>query len=135
MDLPKNPSTLNRAAVFSALLFAAALPSAHAQATARYCDGTLALNSIFSRLQSEGSRSTVSYFAQLQNLSNGSQRFSIRFTAPDVLQAQNGSSVGTLASYQTQTITLGKRQFNNPAGTGAPAAQDMLRFVQVNCPR
>ncbi len=134
MDLPNNTYRRNRTAVISALLLAAALPGARAQ-VAKYCEGNLALNSLYSTVQSSGNSSTVNYVAELQNRSGQAQHFSVRFTAPNALQAQNGSTISILGSYQTKTMALGKRQFNNPAARGAPTAMDMLKFVEVNCRR
>ena len=134
MDLTHTHHRLNCIAVFCASLFGVVLPSAHAQ-VAKYCDGNLVVNSIYSNVDSNGSRSSVSYFVQVQNLSAQATRFSVRFAAPNVVAAQNGSAVATIASYQQLTVTLGKLQFNNPAGSGAPRPHELLKYVQVTCPR
>ena len=134
MDLTHTHHRLNRIAVFCASLFGAVLPSAHAQ-VAKFCDGNLVVNSIYSNVDSNGSRSTVSYIVQVQNLSDQAKRFSLRFTAPNVVAAQNGSAVATIASYQQLTVTLGKLQSNNPAGSSAPRPHEMLKYVQLTCLR
>lgn len=119
-------------AAVSSLLFTCVLPNAHAQA-ARYCNDSLVVNAAYSNLNSNGSRATVTYFVQIQNLANHSQRYNLRFTAPLILEAQNGSNFFSLAPYQQGTVTLGKRQVNNPSGSGALTPNEALKFVQIVC--
>lgn len=115
----------------------AALPIASdAQAQqARFCDNRIVANSFYSNVNSTGSRAQVSYFVQLQNQSGEPIRYTVHFTAPHILEAQNGAVVATLASYQQATITLGKQNFNNAAGTGQLSQADLMRYTRVNCPR
>ena len=115
-----------------ALIFTAT--AAQAQ-MARFCDGRVVANSFYSNVQSNGSRSTVHYFVQLQNQSGEPLRYTVRFTAPHIFEAQNGSVVATLASYQQVTVTLGKQNLNNPSGTGQLSQADIIRYSQVRCPR
>ena len=103
--------------------------------TARYCDGRLTANSHYSNVQSNGSRSTVTYFMQLQNQSGETVRYTVRFSAPHIQGALNGSVVATLASHQQVTTKLGMQNFSNPAGTGQLSQADMIRYTQVVCPR
>ena len=126
--------TLTALAAMAALPIALASTGAQAQ-MARYCDGRIVANSFYSNVQSNGSRSTVTYFVQLQNQSGDPIRYTVRFTAPHVFEAQNGSVVAHLASYQQATITLGKQNFNNPSGQGLLSQADMIRYTQVVCPR
>lgn len=121
-------------AALAALPIAFASMGAQAQ-MARYCDGRIVANSFYSNVQSNGSRSTVPYFVQLQNQSGDPIRYTVRFTAPHIMQAQNGSVVATLASYQQATVTLGQQSFTNPSGTGQLSQADMIRYTQVTCPR
>lgn len=121
-------------AALAALPIAFASMGAQAQ-MARYCDGRIVANSFYSNVQSNGSRSTVPYFVQLQNQSGDPIRYTVRFTAPHIMQAQNGAVVATLASYQQATVTLGQQSFNNPSGTGQLSQADMIRYTQVSCPR
>lgn len=121
-------------AALAALPIAFASMGAQAQ-MARYCDGRIVANSFYSNVQSNGSRSTVPYFVQLQNQSGEPIRYTVRFTAPHIMQAQNGSVVATLASYQQATVTLGQQSFTNPSGTGQLSQADMIRYTQVTCPR
>ena len=119
---------------------AAALPiilaSTGAQAQmARYCDGRITANSFYSNVQSNGPRSTVSYFVQLQNASPEAIRYTVRFTAPNIRNAQNGSTVAHQASYQQVTVSLGQQAMNNPSGTGQLSQADIMRYTQVACPR
>lgn len=108
--------------------------AAHAQ-LARYCDDRLVVNSFYNTVQSNGSRATSSYFAQVQNRTKEPVRYSLRFTAPKAVEAQNGSVVSTLAPYQQVTILLGKQQFNNPSGAGALSQSDVNRYTQAVCPK
>lgn len=121
-------------AALAALPIAFASLGAQAQ-MARYCDGRVVANSFYSNVNSNGSRSTVPYFVQLQNQSGEPIRYTVRFTAPHITQAQNGSVVATLASYQQATVTLGQQSFNNPGGTGQLSQADLIRYTQVTCPR
>ena len=124
----------------AALAATAALPlalaSTGAQAQmARYCEGRIVANAFYSNVQSNGSRSTGIYFMQLQNISGEPIRYTVGFTAPRTHEAQSGSPVAHLASYQQVTVQLGKQNFNNPAGTGILSQQDMMRYTQVHGPR
>ncbi|UPY37123.1 hypothetical protein [Sediminicoccus sp. KRV36] len=121
-------------AALAALPIAFASVGAQAQ-MARYCDGRIVANSFYSNVQSNGSRSSVPYFVQLQNQSGESIRYTVRFTAPHIIGAQNGSVVAHLASYQQVTVQLGQQNFNNPSGTGQLSQADMIRYTQVTCPR
>lgn len=125
---------LTLAAMALAVPMALAAGSAQAQ-MARYCDGRIVANSFYSNVQSTGSRSTGIYFVQLQNQSGEPIRYTVRFTAPHNREAQNGSVVANLASYQQATVTLGKQNFNNAAGTGILSQADIMRYTQVVCPR
>lgn len=102
---------------------------------ARYCDGRIAANSFYTNILSNGSRSTAVYFVQLQNLSNTAISYTVRFTAPGIMEAQNGSVLAHLANYQQVTVTLGKQNFNNPSANGQLTQADMIRYTQVTCPR
>lgn len=102
---------------------------------ARYCEGRIVANSFYSNVQSNGSRSTVVYYAQLQNQSGEAIRYTVRFRAPNTLMPQNGSVVATLASYQQVTVTLGSQNFSNPSGMGQLSQADITRFTEVVCPR
>lgn len=118
----------------------AALPLAFASVDAKaqmasYCEGRITANSFYSNVNSNGSRSTATYYVQLQNRSGDPIRYTVRFTAPHIMNAQNGSVVATLASYQQVTVTLGQQSFTNPSGTGQLSQQDMVRYTQVTCPR
>ncbi len=106
--------------------------AAHAQ-TASYCDDRLVVNSFYSAVQSNGSRATSSYFAQVQNRTTKPIRYSLRFAAPKVVEAQNGSIISTLASYEQVTILLGKQQFNNAFGTGTLRQSDINKYTQAVC--
>jgi hypothetical protein len=121
-------------AALAALPIAFASMGAQAQ-MARYCDGRITANAFYSNVQSNGSRSTVPYFVQLQNQSGEPIRYTVRFTAPHIMEAQNGSVIATLASYQQVTVTLGKQSFTNPSGSGQLSQADMMRYTQVTCPR
>lgn len=121
-------------AALAALPLAFASFGAQAQ-MARYCDGRIVANSFYSNVQSNGSRSTVPYLVQLQNQSGEAIRYTVRFTAPHIMGAQNGSTVAHLASYQQVTVTLGTQSFNNPSGQGQLSQADMIRYTQVTCPR
>ena len=121
-------------AALAALPIAFASFGAQAQ-MARYCEGRIVANSFYSNVQSNGSRSTVPYFVQLQNQSGEAIRYTVRFTAPHIMQAQNGSTVAHLASYQQVTVQLGVQSFSNPSGTGQLSQADMVRYTQVTCPR
>lgn len=103
--------------------------------TARYCDGRLTANAHYSNVQTNGSRSVVTYFVQLQNQSGEPARYTVRFSAPHIQGAQNGSIVATLTSYQQVTTKLGMQNFSNPAGTGQMSQADLIRYTQVVCPR
>ncbi len=117
------------------LVFAAAFAtSAHAQ-MARYCEGKLAANAFYQNVQSNGSRSTADYFLQIQNQSNEPMRYAVRFVAPHIVHAQNGSVVANLAAYQQVTVKLGSQNFNNPAGTGSLSQADLMRYTQIVCPK
>ncbi len=117
-----------------ALPLAFAWMGAQAQ-TARYCDGRIVANAFYSHVDSNGSRSTVPYFVQLQNQSGEAIRYTIRFTAPHIMQPQNGSTLATLASYQQAAVTLGRQSFNNPGGVGQLSQAELIRYTQVTCPR
>ena len=121
-------------AALAALPIAFASMGAQAQ-MATYCDGRITANAFYSNVISNNTRSTVTYFVQLQNRSGDAIRYTVRFTAPNVQMPQTGSVVATLASYQQVTVTLGQQSFNNPSGTGQLSQQDMIRYTQVNCPR
>jgi len=121
-------------AAIAALPIAFASMSAQAQ-MASYCDGQIMANAFYANVQSNGSSSTVSYFVQLQNRSVQPMRYTVRFTAPHIMNAQNGSVVAILASYQQVTVTLGSQRFSNPAGTGQLSQADMIRYTQLACPR
>jgi hypothetical protein len=118
----------------AALPIAFAAPGAQAQ-QASYCDGRIVANSFYSNVQSNGSRASVRYFVQLQNRSGEAIRYTVRFTAPHTLEAQNGSIVAHLASYQQVTVQLGVQNLNNPSGTGQFSQADIMRYTQVTCPR
>ena len=128
------------AALAAAAISAAALLPAEAQAQqARYCDGRINANSFYSNVNSTGQRSVVSYFMQLQSTGDAI-RYTVTFDGrrqlhPRVTEAQSGSPVATLASYQQVTILLGKQAFNNPGGTGLLNATQMAQHTTVACPR
>jgi hypothetical protein len=124
--------TLAALAALAALAVAFASMGAQAQ-MARYCDGRIVANSFYSNVQSNGSRSTVPYFVQLQNQSGETIRYTVRFTAPHIMGAQNGSTVAQLPSYQQVTVQLGTQSFNNPSGTGQLSQADLIRYTQVTC--
>ena len=126
--------TLTALAAMAALPIALASSGAQAQ-MARYCDGRIVANAFYSNVNSNGSRSQGVYFVQLQNQSGDPIRYTVRFTAPHILEAQNGSVVAHLASYQQVTVQLGKQNFNNPSGQGILSQHDMMRYTQVVCPR
>ncbi|MBS7791185.1 hypothetical protein KTR66_14370 [Roseococcus sp. SDR] len=121
-------------AALAALPIAFASMGAQAQ-MARYCDGRIVANAFYSNVQSNGSRSTVPYYVQLQNQSGETIRYTVRFTAPHIMGAQNGSTIAHLASYQQVTVLLGSQSFTNPSGTGQLSQADMMRYTQVTCPR
>lgn len=121
-------------AALAALPMVFASMGAQAQ-MAQFCDGRIVANAFYSNVQSNGSRSTVPYFVQLQNRSGETIRYTVRFTAPHIMGAQNGSTLAHLASYQQVTVTLGTQSFNNPSGTGQLSQADMIRYTQVTCPR
>ena len=121
-------------AALAALPIAFASFGAQAQ-MARYCDGRIVANAFYGNVLSNGSRSVVVYFVQLQNQSSDSVRYTVRFTAPGVFEAQNGGTIAHLARYQQVTVTLGKQNFNNPSGNGQLSQADMMRHTQVNCPQ
>lgn len=121
-------------AALAALPIAFASMGAQAQ-MATYCDGRIAANAFYPTVASNGSRSTVTYFVQLQNRSDLPIRYTVRFRAPNTQMPQTGSVVATLASYQQVTVTLGQQSFNNPSGSGQLNQQDMMRFTEVTCPR
>ena len=106
--------------------------AAHAQ-TASYCNDRLVVNSFYSAVDSNGSRATSSYFAKVQNITTEPIRYSLRFAAPKVVEAQNGSIISTLASYQQATILLGKQQFNNPSWAGTLSQSDIKKYTQAVC--
>jgi len=118
----------------AALPIAFASMGAQAQ-MARYCDGRVVANSFYSNVQSNGARSTVVYYVQLQNHSGEPIRYTVRFRAPNTLMPQNGTVMATLASYQQVTVTLGSQNFSNPSGTGQLSQADITRFTEVACPR
>ena len=99
-----------------------------------YCEGRVAANSFSSKIYSTVSTSRGVYFVQLQNRTVGSIKYAVRFTAPHVIEAQNGQGVVTMESLRSVTITLGKQNFNNPSGTGALSQADLQRYTQVTCP-
>ena len=127
-----------------ALAACAALPLAFAAAgaqaqQARYCDGRIVANAFYSNVASNGRTSVVTYFAQLQSTGD-TIRYAVTFDQrrqlrPLATEAQSGTPVATLASYQQVTITLGKQAFNNPSGTGQLNQADIARYTTVTCPR
>jgi hypothetical protein len=119
-------------AALAALPIAFASMGAQAQ-LAQFCDGRIVANSFYSNVQSNGSRSTVPYIVQLQNRSDETIRYRVRFTAPHIMSPQNGSTVAHLTRYQQVTVTLGTQSFNNPSGTGQLSQADMIRYTQVTC--
>lgn len=121
-------------AALAALPIAFASMGAQAQ-MATYCDGRITANAFYANVTGTGSTSTATYFVQLQNRSGDAIRYAVRFRAPNVINAQSGQPIATLASYQQVTITLGQQNFRNPAGTGQLSQQDMIRFTEVQCPR
>ena len=125
-------------AALAALPIAFASMGAQAQ-QARFCDGRIVANSFYSNVNSNGRSSVVTYFVQLQSTGD-SIRYNVTFDGrrqlrPLVTEAQTGSPVATLASYQQVTITLGKQAFNNPGGTGQLRQPDTARYTVVACPR
>lgn len=128
------------AALAAAAISAAALIPAEAQAQqARYCEGRINANSFYSTVNSNGRTSVVSYFVQLQSTGDAI-RYAVTFDArrqarPHVTEAQSGSPVATLASYQQVTVLLGKQAFSNPGGTGLLNATQMAQYTTVACPR
>lgn len=106
---------------------------------ARYCDGRIVANSFYSNVNSDGRSSVVSYFVQLQSTGDAI-RYGVTFDPrrqllPHVTEAQTGSPVATLASYQQVTILLGKQRFTNPGGSGQLSQTDIARYTTVTCPR
>ncbi len=125
-------------AAFAALPMAFAAASAQAQ-QARFCDGRIVANAFYSNVNSTNRTSVVTYFVQLQSTGDAI-RYAVTFDQrrqlrPLATEAQSGTPVATLASYQQVTITLGKQSFNNPAGTGQLSQADIARYTTVTCPR
>ena len=100
---------------------------------ASYCGGRVAAKSFDSKIHSTGSTSQGIYFVQLQNRTVGSIKYAVRFTAPHVIEAQNGQVVFTMEAMRSATIRLGTQNFNNPSGTGALSQADLQRYTQVTC--
>ena len=125
---------LNRFFLSAVVALSFVATAAQAQ-MARYCQGQVLANSFYSNIQSNGSRSTVSYFTQLQNASADPVRYTLRFTAPHIFEAQNGSGIARLEPYQQVTVLLGRQSFNNPSGSGLLSQADMIRYSKVVCPR
>jgi hypothetical protein len=119
-------------AAFATLPIAFASMGAQAQ-MAQFCDGRIVANAFYSNVQSNGSRSTVPYFVQLQNRSDDTIRYAVRFTAPHIMAPQNGSVDAHLTRYQQVTVTLGTQSIGNPSGTGQLSQADMIRYTQVLC--
>jgi len=124
-------------AALAAASISALVPTQAQAQTARYCDGRINANSFYSTVQSDGRRSVVSYFVTLQSTGD-EMRYSVTFDArrqatPTVTEAQNGSPVANLASYQQVTILLGKQAFNNPGGTGLLNASQLAQYTTVSC--
>lgn len=125
-------------AALAALPIAFASIGAQAQ-TASYCGGKIAANAFYSNVISNGSRSTVVYFAQLQNRTGQSVNYHVAFDgfrrlSPPATNTQSGTEMATLTSYQQVTVNLGQQSFNNPTGTGGLNQGDIARYVTVACP-
>lgn len=104
-----------------------------AQTTVRYCDGKLLAHSFYSTVQTNGISSVVSYHMQLQNTSGQPIRYTVRFSAPGSLGAQNEPTGASLAPYQLASTTLGTQSLNNPTGNGRLRTPDVIQFTQVTC--
>lgn len=116
-----------------ALAFVAA--TAQAQ-TATYCDGRLVPTTTYSNLNEigYGAGSRVSYYMELQNQSTDSVRYTVQFTAPNILNAQNGSVAANLASKRSQHVNLGEQIFpRDPAARGKLSPADVIRYTRVTC--
>ena len=116
---------------------ALALAAATAQAqTANYCDGRVVPSSTYSTLNEMGygAGSRVSYHMELQNQSTDSVRYTVQFTAPNILDAQNGSVAANLASKRSQHVNLGRQIFpRDPTARGKLSLADVIRYTRVTC--
>ncbi|MDB5415916.1 MAG: hypothetical protein JWR10_4251 [Rubritepida sp.] len=118
-------------ALAAAIAIPMALASGAAQAQiAQYCGGKIVANAFYNNVQSNGSRSTVSYYVQLQNrTAERIPLYAVTFSYNLAHNRQNGSNSASLPPYQQVTILLGTQTLNNASGTGALNATDVNNGV------
>ena len=114
----------------------ALLPLSEAAAQGNpYCNGQVQAASFYSTTSSNGTRSTVSYYAILQSMVGERLGFSVAFTDPRVVSRPDGTTPLRLAPWGTsQSLFLGVAVLNNPSGSGGLSVPtDLAAGTRVTC--
>ncbi|MDB5413622.1 MAG: hypothetical protein JWR10_1957 [Rubritepida sp.] len=133
-----NRFTKSATAVAAAAMIAAFANPAAAQSMPRFCNGdVLVTNSFYANVLSNGANSQVEYHGMFQN--QDPNRRTITATM-SVVVARFGPWEITrplarfdLASYQQNNVVLMVLRKSNPAGAGAPSANDVGAQIRFTC--